>query len=109
MRPMIEEQYGREIYHSEIIQYLDHIKKYDSLELTPLYPKLRNIIIKESRKLLVITNNIKLTMGCNSTWLIIDKETDESKSITHTVKTTTIEVYSKDEVDNVLDKLFNKL
>ena len=28
MRPMIEEQYGREIYHSEIIQYLDHIKKY---------------------------------------------------------------------------------
>ena len=88
---------------------MDHIKGYDTLNLTQLYPKLKNRIYNEVRKLLVIKNNIKLTMGCNSTWLIIDKETDESKSITHTVKTTTIEVYSKDEVDNVLDKLFNKL
>ena len=94
---------------NQIIFNLEHIKGYDTLNLTQLYPKLKNRIYNEVRKLLVIKNNIKLTMGCNSTWLIIDKETDESKSITHTVKTTTIEVYSKDEVDNVLDKLFNKL
>ena len=48
-------------------------------------------------------------MGCNATWITINKETNEIKSITQTVKTTTIEVYSKDEVDNVLDKLFDKL
>ena len=48
-------------------------------------------------------------MGCNSTWLLIAKDADESKTITHTVKTTTIEVYSKEELNNVVDKLFDKL
>ena len=48
-------------------------------------------------------------MGCNVSWKIINKETNETKFINQTVKTTTIEAYSKDEVDNVLDKLFDKL
>ena len=48
-------------------------------------------------------------MGCNTTWMKINKDTEEIKFINQTVKTTTIEAYSKDEVDNVLDKLFDKL
>ena len=47
-------------------------------------PKLKNRISNEVRKLLVIKNNIKLTMGCNATW--INRETDELKTITQTVK-----------------------
>ena len=88
---------------------MDHIKNYDRLTLEQLYPKLRSRIISETRKLLVIKNNIKLTMGCNVSWKIITKDTNESKFINQTVKTTTIEAYSKDEVDNVVDKLFDKL
>ena len=79
------------------------------MDLTQLYPKLGNRIYIESRKLLIIKNNINLTMGCNVSWKILNKETNEEKFINQTVKTTTIEVYSKDEVDNVLDKLFDKL
>ena len=36
-------------------------------------------------------------------------KTNETKFINQTVKTTTIEAYSKDEVDNAVDKLFDKL
>ena len=88
---------------------MDHIKGYTTLDLTQLYPKLRNKILNETRKLLMIKNNIKLTMGMKATWIRFDKETGETESLTQPVKTTTIEVYSKDEVDNVLDKLFDKL
>ena len=94
---------------NQIEFYLDHIKGYTTLDLTQLYPKLRNKILNETRKLLIIKNNIKLTMGMKATWIRFDKETGETESLTQPVKTTTIEVYSKDNVNDVLDKLFDKL
>ena len=45
----------------------------------------------------------------NATWIRFDKETGESESLTQPVKATTIEVYSGDNVNDVLDKLFDKL
>ena len=54
---------------------LNHIKEFDRLNLNELYPKLRNIIYEETRKLLIIKNNIKLTIGCNATFAIQNKET----------------------------------
>ena len=44
-----------------------------------------------------------------ATWIRFEKETGETESLTQPVKTTTIEVYSKDNVNDVLDKLFDKL
>ena len=88
---------------------LEHIKEFDSLTLTALYPKLRNIIYAETRKLLIIKNNIKLTIGCYATFMKLNKETDTIEKITQTVKAPHIIVYSKDEVSEVLDKLFKKL
>ena len=94
---------------NQIEFYLDHIKGYTTLDLTQLYPKLRNKILNETRKLLIIKNNIKLTMGMKATWIRFDKETGETESLTQPVKTTTIEIYSKDNVNDVLDKLFDNL
>ena len=48
---------------------LNHIKEFDSLNLAELYPKLRKRIYEESRKLLIIKNNIKITIGCNATFM----------------------------------------
>ena len=53
---------------NQIEFHLDHIKGYDGLSLSTLYPKLRSRIYSESKKLLIIKNNIKLTMGCNATF-----------------------------------------
>ncbi len=88
---------------------LNHIKEFDSLNLSEIYPRLRKRIYEERRKLLIIKNNIKLTIGCYATFMKLDKETDTIEKITQPVKAPTIIVYSKDEVSEVLDKLFKKL
>ena len=64
-----------------------------------------------------------MTVGCKSSWgkndinfiddddKIMDEpvKKDFDQIIKQTVKTKTIEVYSKDEVENVIDRLFNDL
>jgi hypothetical protein len=77
---------------------VDHVKGYDKLDLTALFPKLKDRVIIEARKLMTIKNNIKIVIGVNSTW--IHKE--ENKDITQIVKTKIKTVYSKDELNRVI-------
>jgi hypothetical protein len=64
---------------NQILFHLDHIRGYDKLNLTQLYPKLKTRIYNEARKLLVIKNNIKLTMGCNATFIKNKKDDNKER------------------------------
>ncbi|NDB82316.1 MAG: hypothetical protein EB127_06190, partial [Alphaproteobacteria bacterium] len=83
---------------------VDHIQGYDKLNLTELFPKLKDRVINEARKLMTIKNNIKLILGVNSTWShpIYD-------DVTQPVKTKNKTVYSKAELNRVIQELFNEL
>ena len=74
-----------------------------------LKQELRKRIYEESRKLLIIKNNIKITIGCNATFMKQNTETGNIVKITQNVKAPNITVYSRDEVSEVLEKLFKKL
>ena len=74
---------------------LNHIKEFDSLNLSELYPKLRTRIYEESGKLLIIKNNIKITIGCNATFMKQNTETGNIVKITQNVKAPNITVEMK--------------
>ena len=83
---------------------VDH-QSYDGLNLTTLYPKIKEKLYNEARKLMTIkSKNIKIIMGVNSTW---QKKGEED--ITQPVKTKAATVYNKDELEKVLDQLMNDL
>lgn len=86
-------------------------QSYNGLTLDTIYPKLKNKIYNEARKLMTIKNkNIKLIMGCHSTWKKKSKDKDEPPEIISApVKTKPVTVYSKDELEKVLEQLMNDL
>ena len=106
---------------SQITFNLDHIRIYDKLTINELLPKLRKYIIIGAKDLIAIKNNIKLTIGCKSSWGKYDvnfiddddediAEKDEfDKVIVQTIKTKAVEVYSRDALDDVIDNLFDSL
>jgi hypothetical protein len=54
--------------------------------------------------------NIKLILGCSSTWIKKSKDKDKPiEQITAPIKTKPVTVYSKDELQMVIDKLMDKL